>query len=92
MLTHDIIAHHPLIKCNFNALKEAAASIGSQQIRNRGTIGGNLVNASLAGDALICLFLYDAMIDVMDSSGNVKQIPVSDFILKARKTVLKREK
>ena len=89
MLTHDVIAHDCFINHEFYALAEAAASIGSQQIRNRGTIGGNLVNASLAGDAIICLFLYGALIEIMDSTGNLRRIPVSEFILKARKTALK---
>jgi len=51
-VTHSRLINEPLIKNNFPVLVEAANTIGSTQIRNRGTIGGNICNASPAADLL----------------------------------------
>jgi len=48
LVTHSGLIHESLIKNNFPVLVEAANTIGSTQIRNRGTIGGNICNASPA--------------------------------------------
>jgi len=52
MVTHAQLEKSEDIKKYFPVLSQAAADIGSPQIRNRGTIGGNIVNASPAGDLL----------------------------------------
>lgn len=52
LVTHSRLINEPLIKNNFSLLVKAASTIGSTQIRNRGTIGGNIVNASPAADLL----------------------------------------
>ncbi|MCD6374500.1 MAG: xanthine dehydrogenase family protein subunit M [Caldisericaceae bacterium] len=54
------IIKHPFIKENFPILCEACRQIGSIQIQNRGTIGGNIANASPAGDTLPVLSALDA--------------------------------
>ena len=66
--THAQIAADPLVQKSFKALAQACAQIGSVQIRNRGTIGGNVANASPAADTVPCLMLFDAQTEVLDGS------------------------
>jgi len=65
------------------ALVAAAKTIGAAQIQNRGTLGGNLANASPAGDTLPVLLATDALV-VTDR----RLIPVADFFVGYRKTAL----
>ena len=58
MATHHQIARNPLVEKYFPALSMACSHVGSQQIRNKGTIGGSLANASPAGDMMPCVFLF----------------------------------
>jgi CO/xanthine dehydrogenase FAD-binding subunit len=60
-------------------LAMASRTVGSPQIRNRGTVGGNLGTASPAGDALPPLFASEAAVEV-SSTGGTRRIPVADFI------------
>jgi xanthine dehydrogenase small subunit len=69
------------------ALVEAAATIGAAQIQNRGTIGGNIANASPAGDTLPVLLAADAMILVGGQRGE-REIAAADFFVDYRKTAL----
>ena len=61
------------------ALAEASRTVGSPQIRNRGTIGGNLGTASPAGDALPPLLVADAEL-VLRSTGGERTLPLTDFL------------
>jgi len=65
------------------ALVAAARTIGAAQIQNRGTLGGNLANASPAGDTLPVLLAYDAVV-VTDR----RAIPIDQFFTGYRKTAL----
>ena len=69
------------------ALVEAAATIGAAQIQNRGTIGGNIANASPAGDTLPVLLALDAEIVVGGARGE-RTIPASEFWVAYRRTAL----
>jgi CO/xanthine dehydrogenase FAD-binding subunit len=69
------------------ALVEAAATIGAAQIQNRGTLGGNIANASPAGDTLPVLLALDAEIDV-GGAGGERTIPAADFWVSYRRTAL----
>ncbi len=60
-------------------LAMASRTVGSPQIRNRGTVGGNLGTASPAGDALPPLYASDAEVEVASASGS-RRMPVADFI------------
>ncbi|CAN5600601.1 hypothetical protein BH23CHL7_BH23CHL7_21060 [soil metagenome] len=60
------------------ALVEAAATIGAAQIQNRGTLGGNIANASPAGDTLPVLLATDGVM-VLGSSGAEREVPAADF-------------
>jgi CO/xanthine dehydrogenase FAD-binding subunit len=57
---------------------DAAATIGAAQIQNRGTLGGNIANASPAGDTLPVLLALDAEIVVGGPRGE-RTVPASDF-------------
>ena len=69
------------------ALVEAAATIGAAQIQNRGTLGGNIANASPAGDTLPVLLALDAEIVVGGQRGE-RTIPAADFWVAYRRTAL----
>jgi CO/xanthine dehydrogenase FAD-binding subunit len=60
------------------ALAEAAATIGAAQVQNRGTIGGNIANASPAGDTLPVLLATDALI-VLGGPRGERAVPAADF-------------
>src|SRR6476659_8072489 len=61
------------------ALAAASRTVGSPQIRNRGTIGGNLGTASPAGDALPPLLVEDAQIELASTRGT-RRVPIGEFI------------
>jgi CO/xanthine dehydrogenase FAD-binding subunit len=69
------------------ALVEAASTIGAAQIQNRGTLGGNIANASPAGDTLPVLLALDAEI-VVGSARGERTIQASDFWVAYRRTAL----
>src|SRR6266851_6324699 len=68
-------------------LAMASRTVGSPQIRNRGTVGGNLGSASPAGDAHPPLLACDAVVDAASVRG-VRQIPVREFYAGVKRTVL----
>ena len=74
----------PLPRC-FDALKAAAREIGSVQIQNRGTVAGNLCNASPAADSVPALLALDAAVELASRS-TVRRVALQDFILGNRKT------
>ncbi len=67
------------------ALAEAAATIGAAQIQNRGTIGGNVMNASPAGDTLPVLLALDAVLVLRSTSGE-REVAATDFWPAYRRT------
>lgn len=73
------------IQKHFPMLSEACSKIGSLQIRNRGTIGGNIVNAAPCADSFPPLIAYDAGI-VLSSVDGKRCIDAYDFIIKNYKT------
>ncbi len=76
--THQEVAESPLIQAKAALLARACRSIGSLQIRNVGTIGGNLVNAMPAADSVIALVALDAEVEVVNKEG-ARWIPVTEF-------------
>ncbi|HET9724750.1 MAG TPA: FAD binding domain-containing protein [Actinomycetota bacterium] len=69
------------------ALAQASRSVGSPQIRNRGTLGGNLGTASPAGDALPVLAVHDARV-VLASAEREREVPWDAFLLGVKRTAL----
>src|SRR3954447_11021860 len=68
-------------------LAAASRTVGSPQIRNRGTIGGNLGSSSPAGDALPPLYASEAEVELASTRGT-RTVPVADFITGPKRNVL----
>ncbi len=85
--TYTEIRRSALCREHLPALVEAAATIGAAQIQNRGTLGGNIANASPAGDTLPVLLAADAVILVGGQRGE-REINALDYFLSYRKTAL----
>lgn len=73
----------------FCAIADAASDVGSPQIRAKGTMAGNLCNASPAGDMLPVSWLYDARLELMNADGMASVTPVNGFITGPQKTILR---
>ena len=82
----DIIAD-PRIRHHFPALVEAAAVVGSIQIRNRATLTGNICNASPAADTAPALLVYGAIVNAISASSE-RAIPLAEFFTGPGRTVL----
>jgi CO/xanthine dehydrogenase FAD-binding subunit len=87
LTTYTEIRRSRLCHEHVPALVEAAATIGAAQIQNRGTLGGNIANASPAGDTLPVLLALDAEFIVGGARGE-RTIPASDFWVAYRRTAL----
>lgn len=83
------IAADPRIQQDFEALAEAAAVVGSVQIRNRATLGGNLCNASPAADTAPPLLVYGAVL-VVAGPGGVRRLPLDELFVRSGVTTLGR--
>jgi len=73
----------------FPALADAAATVGSIQIRNRATVAGNICHASPAADTAPALLVYGAEVNIASVRGT-RRMPLSDFFLGPGMTVLER--
>lgn len=69
----------------FHALQQAARQVGGRQVQNRGTVLGNLCNASPAADGVPPLLLLDAEVELASAAG-VRRVPLARFILHNRRT------
>ena len=87
LCTHTQLADSSLVKRAAPALAEAAASIGSPQIRNTGTIGGNIVSAQPAADTSIALTVLDADL-IITSKNGLENIPLGQVFTGVGKTTL----
>jgi CO/xanthine dehydrogenase FAD-binding subunit len=72
----------------FTPLAQASRSVGSPQIRNRGTVGGNLGTASPAGDSLPVLAAYDSSVDVTSAARGIRTIPWNEFVIGVKRNTL----
>src|SRR6478736_1134090 len=87
LTTYTEIRRSALCREHLPVLVEAAATIGAAQIQNRGTLGGNAVNASPAGDTLPVLLAADASF-VLGSARGERTVAASDFWVAYRRTAL----
>jgi len=87
LTTWTELAEHPSIAAHARVLAQAAEHVGSPQIRNRGTLGGNLANASPAGDALPPLMVLEAQIEIA-RGGRTRRVAIGEFFLGPGRTVL----
>lgn len=84
------LAADPGILRDHRALAEAAAVVGSVQIRNRATLAGNICNASPAADTAPALLVYGATVVATGVSG-MRRIPIDDFFVRSGVTTLARD-
>lgn len=86
LATYTQMIRSPLVRKRVPILGAASREIGGLQIQNRGTLGGNVANASPAGDTLPVLAVADAVI-VLKSAGQTRRVPFNSFYTGYRKTV-----
>ncbi|MGL5116237.1 MAG: FAD binding domain-containing protein [Beijerinckiaceae bacterium] len=72
----------------FDGLKQAARQVGGVQIQNRGSIAGNLCNASPAADGVPPLLALDAEVELASAAGT-RRLPLAGFVLGNRRTALR---
>ena len=82
------LIEHRDFRSAYPALADAAASIGTYQIRNRATLAGNICHASPAADSAPVLLVLNAVVEAVASSGE-RMIPVREFFAGVKRTVLK---
>ena len=87
LATYTQLINSPLVSRHAPSLVAASRTIGAIQIQNRGTIGGNVVNASPAGDSLPVLAAFDAGIEIGSARG-VRVVAFNQFYTGYRRTVL----
>jgi CO/xanthine dehydrogenase FAD-binding subunit len=85
LTTWSDVIRAPLPRC-FDALKAAAREVGSVQIQNRGTVAGNLCNASPAADGVPPLLALDAEVELTSAAGT-RRMPLAQFLAGNRKTL-----
>jgi CO/xanthine dehydrogenase FAD-binding subunit len=78
LTTYTELRRHEIIAREFPLLCQAAAETGSIATQNRGTLGGNIANASPAADSPPALFVYDAELELASASG-VRWVPYHGF-------------
>jgi xanthine dehydrogenase small subunit len=88
LTTYTELRQSPLVSARLRALSEAAATVGAAQIQNRGTIGGNICNASPAGDTLPVLLAVDAVFECASPAG-IREVPAREFWTGYRQTALR---
>lgn len=90
LCTFSEIMRDPIIQNKFSVLGEAAGTVGGPQIRNAGTIGGNICNGVTSADTAATLLAWDAIVEVTGKT-SVRRIPVQDFYVSAGKVDLRPE-
>jgi CO/xanthine dehydrogenase FAD-binding subunit len=86
LATHTDMIQSPLVRRRVPMLAEAARQIGGVQIQNRGTLGGNVANASPAGDSLPVLAAADAVVVLLSAAGE-RRVPFNQFYTGYRASV-----
>ena len=87
LTTMDTLSRHQTVKRLFPALAQAAGAVGSQQIRNRATLGGNIVHASPAADSVPPLVAAGAVVVLRGAAGE-RSLLLEDFLMGPGKTAL----
>ncbi len=78
LTTYTEVQQHPVLREEFPMLCRAASETGGIAIQNRGTLGGNVVNASPAADSPPALLAYDAELELVSANGS-RRIPYQSF-------------
>ena len=86
LATFTALIESPLVRTRLPMLVDASRLVGGIQIQNRGTLGGNIANASPAGDSLPVLAAVDAVV-VLKSVDTERRVPLTEFYAGYRQTV-----
>jgi CO/xanthine dehydrogenase FAD-binding subunit len=86
LATHTDLIRSPLVRRRLPMLAAAAREVGGVQIQNRGTLGGNVANASPAGDTLPVLAAAEAIV-VLKSAAGTRRVPFTTFYTGYRQSV-----
>jgi aerobic carbon-monoxide dehydrogenase medium subunit len=86
--TMSAIVAHPAVKDLVPVLAAAAATVGSPLVRNRATVGGNLVTASPSADTAPALLAAGAVVRLAGAAGGSRELPLTEFFVDYRKTAL----
>ena len=87
LVTHSQLVHSPLIQENALTLREGALRLGSPQIRNLGTVAGNIVSGQPGADTAIPLLALNAAVKVVTKEGE-RTIPLTEFFIDTGKTAV----
>ena len=88
LTTYAQIQMHPVLQQEFPLLCQAARETGAPAIQHRGTIGGNIANASPAADTPPALIVYEAEIELVSEQGT-RRVPYADFHTAYKKTLMR---
>ena len=86
LTTHTDILQSKVIQQFAPLLRQAVSTIGSPQIRNRGTVGGNIMNAAACADTVPPLMALDAIVKLQSVEGE-RSVPIIDFFVKPYQTI-----
>jgi CO/xanthine dehydrogenase FAD-binding subunit len=78
LTTYSEVRQHPIVSKEFPLLARAASETGSVATQNRGTLGGNIANASPAADSPPALLVYDAELELISTTGS-RRVPYYGF-------------
>ncbi len=87
LVTHEALVHHPVVREKFDFLSEACFKIGTRQVRNMGTLVGNLCNASPSSDASAPLLVLETKLKLVHLYGE-RVVPLEEFFVGPFQTIL----
>ena len=88
LITHTQIQKHSVVRTRFPLLVQACSVVGAAQIQNRGTLGGNVANASPAGDTFPALSVYEAVVHCVGPDGR-RAVSIHEIFAGVKKTTLR---
>lgn len=90
LVTMTQLYRNEIVKNSLKAIYRSAYELGSDQIRNRATIGGNVANASQSADVMLALFAYNAKVKIFTKEDE-KIVDIRDFVIGREKTILNQD-
>lgn len=91
MTTFTGLQTDPLLARHAGCLAMAASAVGSRQIRNVATVGGNVANASPCGDSIPALLALGAEVEIWDGDGQTRRKPLEEVVVGPGQTTLRRD-
>jgi CO/xanthine dehydrogenase FAD-binding subunit len=89
LATFTDLIRSPVVRRHLPMLAAAASEVGGMQIQNRGTIGGNVANASPAGDMLPVLAAADAAVVLSSAVNGTRRVPFTSFYTGYRQSIMR---